>query len=208
MSAMSAMIAGTAGYQDESEALAQRFESVAFEAVHREVLPLFPDRPCRVLDIGAGSGRDAAALAGRGHRVVAVEPTAGLREEGRRRHGAQPIEWVDDHLPALAQVRAGGTRFDLILCIAVWMHLDGAERPQAMAAVSALLAPGGLLVLTLRHGPVPAGRRMFQVDADETVALAAANGLALRHRGARASLFHDSVRWSVLAFSPQPAGAI
>ena len=90
MSAMSAMIAGTAGYKT-SPRCSRSAPSVAFEAVHREVLPLFPDRPCRVTDIGAGSGRDAAALAGRGHRVVAVEPTAGLREEGRRRHGAQPI---------------------------------------------------------------------------------------------------------------------
>jgi protein-L-isoaspartate O-methyltransferase len=32
-----------------------------------------------VLDIGSGTGRDAAGLAAMGHSVVAVEPTAELR---------------------------------------------------------------------------------------------------------------------------------
>jgi len=197
-------IPGTTGYDAQAETLAQRFESVSFEAVHREVLHLFPSRPCRVLDIGAGSGRDAAALAQRGHQVLAVEPTAGLREQGMRLHGGLPIEWLDDHLPALARVHAAGPearQFDLILCIAVWMHLDEAERAPAMRAVAELLAPGGLLVLTLRHGPVPPERRMFEVGAEETIALAQHCGLLLRHRGARASLFQDGVNWSVLAFA-------
>ncbi|REN11303.1 class I SAM-dependent methyltransferase, partial [Mycobacterium tuberculosis] len=75
----------------------------------------FPDVPARVLDIGAGSGRDAAALAALGHRVVAVEPTPELRAEGMRRHAALPIEWIDDHLPGLHRVQALGVRHDLIL---------------------------------------------------------------------------------------------
>ncbi|MFD6880629.1 MULTISPECIES: class I SAM-dependent methyltransferase [unclassified Streptomyces] len=101
-----------------------------FAEVHREVLHLFPSQPCSVLDIGAGSGRDAAALAARGHRVVAAEPTAEPRSLGRRLHSDQKIEWVDDALPRLTTLTARGGRFDLILLTAVWMHLDdNAPRP-------------------------------------------------------------------------------
>ncbi|MEV6117767.1 class I SAM-dependent methyltransferase [Streptomyces sp. NPDC052109] len=58
-------MAGTAGYGAAAEDLADQYESVTFAEVHREVLHLFPVRPSVVLDIGAGSGRDAAVLAAR-----------------------------------------------------------------------------------------------------------------------------------------------
>ncbi|MFE2409972.1 SAM-dependent methyltransferase, partial [Kitasatospora sp. NPDC059408] len=58
---------GTAGYGAEAQALALQYESVTFAEVHREMLHLFPAPPAAVLDVGAGTGRDAAALAALGH---------------------------------------------------------------------------------------------------------------------------------------------
>ncbi|MGW5466110.1 class I SAM-dependent methyltransferase [Streptomyces sp. NPDC003996] len=123
---------------DPQGALAEQYESVTFAEVHREVLYLFPTRPGTVLDVGAGSGRDAAAPAAQGHRVVAAEPTAELRSLGRRRHADQRIEWTDDALPELPGLVAAGTRFDLILLTAVWMHLDERQRTLAMARLAGL----------------------------------------------------------------------
>jgi hypothetical protein len=57
------------------------------------------------------------------------------------------------------------------------MHLDFYERQAAMPAVAARLSPGGLLHISLRHGPIPPGRRMFAVTTDETAALAERCGL-------------------------------
>ena len=71
---------GNEGYTEEAAALTRQYESVRFVDVHGPVLHLFPTVPSDVLDIGAGTGRDAAALAGMGHRVVAAEPTAALRD--------------------------------------------------------------------------------------------------------------------------------
>ncbi len=76
------------------------------------------------MDIGAGTGRDAAALARRNFQVHAVEPTAKLRAHGQRLHMDSNIVWTDDSLPDLEQVHAGGERFDLILMTAVLMHLN------------------------------------------------------------------------------------
>ncbi|MEV4395316.1 hypothetical protein [Nonomuraea sp. NPDC049607] len=92
----------TSGYAEAAERLAEQYESVTFAEVHREMLHLFPARPSSVLDIGAGSGRDAAALAALGHQVVAAEPTAELRARGKALHAGQDLEWVDDALPDLA----------------------------------------------------------------------------------------------------------
>lgn len=202
-------VAGTAGYADEAHAsvLAQQYENIRFDELHRDVLPLFPPPPADVLDIGAGSGRDAAELVRRGYRVMAAEPARALRLEGQRLHTDVPIEWIDDALPQLAKLRALGRHFDLILLTAVWMHLDAQERAQGMPAVASLLAPGGTVVMSLRHGPVPAGRRMFEVSAEETLALARAAGLAERYRGARADVQQRSdVSWRIVAMT-KPAQA-
>ncbi len=191
----------TDGYASDAKTLAAQYESIRFEDTHRDVMHLFPAPPARVLDIGAGSGRDAAALARCGYRVSAAEPTAALRAEGQRLHAGAAIDWTDDGLPDLPVLTARGTRFDLILLTAVWMHLDAAERAAAMPRLAALLAPGGRIVMTLRHGPVPPGRRMFEVGADETIRLAAGSGLRILHRGRRAdTLGRADIGWTVLAF--------
>jgi hypothetical protein len=90
---------------------------------------------------------------------------------------------VDDHLPSLQRVRALGQRFDLVLLTAVWMHLDAHERAAGMSALASLVSDGGQVVMSLRHGPVPDQRRMFDVSAGETIALAAVHGLACHHQG-------------------------
>src|SRR3954453_11536769 len=42
--------------------LVPRYEGLRFEDVQREVIHLFPAPPAQVLDVGAGTGRDAEAL--------------------------------------------------------------------------------------------------------------------------------------------------
>ncbi len=95
-----------------------------------------------MLDIGAGGGRNAAALAAQGHRVVAAEPARELRELGERLHVGQDIEWVEDALSDLAILRRRERRFDLILMAAVWMHLDAEQRSAAMPHLVGLLDAG------------------------------------------------------------------
>ncbi len=169
--------ASTQGYAEQSAQLTIDYENLSFADVHRTTRHLFPKAPSRILDIGAGTGRDAAALAEAGHHVLAVEPTAELRQHGQRIHPSKNIAWLDDGLPELQYVLARGEAFDLILLTAVWMHIDAAERSIAMPNLTRLLAVGGQIVLTLRHGPVPAGRRMFEVGQEETAALAQQHGL-------------------------------
>ena len=62
------------------------------------------------------------------------------------------LAWSDDALPGLDGLRARGERYDLIMLTAVWMHLDEDERVAGMASLAGLLAPGGQILMTLRHG--------------------------------------------------------
>jgi SAM-dependent methyltransferase len=190
-----------AGYAWQAPDLLRRYESITFAEAHRVILHLIPREPRDVVDIGAGTGRDAAALAEMGHRVVAVEPTAEMRRGGMALHPSPRIEWLDDSLPELALLTARRETYDLVMLTAVWMHLDKEQRRRAMTKVSSLVRKGGMMSLTLRHGPVPAGRRMFEVSAAETVGLAAARGLGVALQlEAQPSLRQVGVTWTRLVF--------
>lgn len=191
----------TAGYAEEADKLAEQYESLTFEKAHRRWLDLMPKAPSRIMDIGAGTGRDAAGLARLGHQVVAVEPVAEMRAHGMRLHADVAIEWIDDVLPHLHNVFALRRRFDLVIMNAVWMHLDERERRIAIGSLADLMAPDAVLLTSLRHGPVPEGRRMFEITGGETRDLAWRHGLACIHEGtADDMLRRGSVTWTYLAF--------
>ncbi|WP_157386312.1 class I SAM-dependent methyltransferase [Rhizobium leguminosarum] len=144
------------------------YESISFDEVHRNILDLLPEPPAAVLDIGAGSGRDAAALCVRGYVVTAVEPAKMLREEAARLHRELPIEWIEDSLPLLR--RMGNRQFDLILISAVWMHLTKSTRRSAVHRLGRLLKPGGRVVVTFREGPADPIRAFSPVRLGEVLA--------------------------------------
>ena len=173
---MSAACPGTQGY-DEGTALG--YERLRFEDVHPRLAGLLPGAPVDVLDVGSGSGRDAAHLAGLGHRVVAVEPHGPYRRLAAALHPHPGIRWVDDALPDLARVSATGRRFSLVMLSAVWMHLSPSQRGRAMPRLAGLLRPDGVLYVLTRHGPTPPGRLMYPVDPAETAEMAGRCGLSL-----------------------------
>lgn len=196
--------ASTDGYASEAPIMLKRYESASSERVHGEMLQWFPKAPAYVLDIGAGTGRDAAYFAAQGHRVLAVEPVAEMRDGAQRLHPDPEIEWLDDRLPDLSKVAARDEHFDMIMLSAVWMHLDADERASGMTRIVSLLKPGGRLFMSLRHGLVPEGRRMFEVTGAETEALATEQGLKLLHQARVPSIgaanIANGVEWTVLAF--------
>jgi 2-polyprenyl-3-methyl-5-hydroxy-6-metoxy-1,4-benzoquinol methylase len=84
---------------------------------------LLPAAPALILDVGAGTGRDAAWLAQLGHDVVAVEPSAAMRAEGERLHPESRLRWLADSLPALSLTQRLGLAYDVILLSGVWQHV-------------------------------------------------------------------------------------
>jgi 2-polyprenyl-3-methyl-5-hydroxy-6-metoxy-1,4-benzoquinol methylase len=94
----------------------------------------------------------------------------------------------------LTAVRARKKEFDLVILMAVWMHLSEAQRELAMPNVSALVRNGGIVIMSLWHGLIPPGRRMFEISADETITLAQRSNLfCTLNREADASLRQSRV---------------
>ncbi len=179
------------------------YDGLSPESIYEHVIDLFPTRNAKVADIGAGTGRDAAWFAGKGHYVLAVEPVRELREAGRALHTAGNIEWIDDRLPHLSVVPASAS-FDLVILCAVWQHLTDEDRTVAISRLATLIAPEGILIVSLRHGPGGVGRRVFPVSPDMMVEEARTCDLHLiRRREAKSVQLNNQVMgvsWTWLAF--------
>lgn len=167
-------------YHHNALTLSHQYNSVSFESVHHSWKPYWPLAGDKVLDVGAGSGRDARWMQQQGCEVIAIEPSNALRELGAEYTGVE-VTWINDALPALSRTENLGMRFDLILVSAVWMHLPSSYRERAFRKLSNLLAPNGRLIISLRHGEFDDQRQGYPVSVEELEQLAKNSALQVRH---------------------------
>jgi SAM-dependent methyltransferase len=182
----------------------ERSEAVSSENLFGPFLDMFPPPPARIVDIGAGTGRDAAWLSRRGYEVTAVEPVAELRDVGIRLHATDGIAWCDGTLPVLVLAPAAERGFDVTLLSAVWQHLDDRDRALSMPNIADLTADGGLVLISLRQGPSAPSPTLHAASVQATLDLASANGLRME-REARIESMQAADRaagiyWTWLAF--------
>jgi protein-L-isoaspartate O-methyltransferase len=159
-------------YSKNAEKFAEKYEKLQPEAVNQNWRHFIPAVKSSILDVGAGSGRDAAWFAEQGHEVVAVEPADALRQKAQELHPLPAMRWINDSLPDLKKVYTLQLKFDLILLSAVWKHISLWQREKSMVTLAGLLNPGGRLVITLRHGPTIDERKTYPVDSGELHRLA------------------------------------
>jgi SAM-dependent methyltransferase len=175
-----ANVAHSTGWYDVHAAdLAGRYEAIDPARLHGWLSGLLPRTPGTVLDLGAGPGRDAAWFSSQGYNVIAVEPSIGMRSEGERLHGDPRIRWVADQLPELSILGSLAISFDVVMLTAVWQHVPPSQRDRAFRKLAELLRSGGLLAISLRSGPSPAGSEMHPVSLEEIERLARNHGFAV-----------------------------
>lgn len=99
--------------------------------------------PRCILDVGTGTGEMALLLAGLGHRVVAVDVSAGMLERAREkaRRSNLPVEFRFGDAEALP---FDPGQFDTVLCRHLLWQLADPEK--ALRGWVRVLRPGGLLL--------------------------------------------------------------
>jgi 2-polyprenyl-3-methyl-5-hydroxy-6-metoxy-1,4-benzoquinol methylase len=173
-------------YNNNAEQLAEMYLSKTFEEVHvswlEYLMPVLNKPNARILDLGAGAGRDSKYLAAQGAvnniSVTAIEPALMLAEWGKKQTQGLNVNWLQDSLPDLQHVTQQEISFDLILLSAVWMHIPDSQRERSVRKLANLLKPGGKLVISLRHGPSGDERKMFDVCSDQLSTLGKKFGLS------------------------------
>ena len=191
-------------YAAAARELIDRFNAVSSPDLFKPMIDLLPLARARVVDIGAGPGRDAAWLASMGHTVLAVEPVKEFRDAGMAAHSLSKIEWIDDRLPELIETKRRG-QFELVVLCAVWQHLDDRQRLVAMRSLAELTTHGGLVIMSLRHGPAAPERTVYRIVPDETVGVALRERFTLLRRVEAESVQpanrRNGVHWTWLAFA-------
>lgn len=159
-------------------------------------------RGARVLDVGSGMGRVAAALARRGHDVVAVEPDAALVAQSRVTYPDLAV--VESDVLALdahdLAARGRPHEFDLVVCVGnVLVFLGAGTERRVLAHLASMLAPGGRVLAGFHLRDAPAGARHY--PPDELVADAAAAGLRVDLRAGSYELHPANDEYAVWLLS-------
>ena len=142
----------------------------ARSAAELEELQLPPAAAALAVDLGAGLGLHAVALANRGFSVTAIDSSELLLDELRSRCAALPIVAINADLVDFQDFVKRQPA--VIVCMGDTLtHLPSvAEVEKLLAAVAGSLAPGGVFAATFRDyatKPLEANQRFILVRADE-----------------------------------------
>jgi len=140
----------------------------------------------RVLDAGCGHGRDMCWLEASGRPVTGMDLSWGMLQQARL---------VSVHLQQM-DMRNLGYRdgsFAGIWCCASLVHLDRDQAPAALGELHRVLAPGGVLFLSVQPGegvkweecPYASGSRWYtRYSQEEMAALLTRSRFTIEHTGA------------------------
>ncbi|WP_455914435.1 methyltransferase domain-containing protein [Pseudomonas syringae] len=119
--------------------------AIRLAVLQADLTESLPDRPLRVLDIGAGLGHMSLWLAERGHDVTLAEPAAPMLEGARQRFAdaGQRATFIQAPWQALPDILT--ERYDLVICHAVLEWLD--EPFTILPVLHQLTEPDGWLSL-------------------------------------------------------------
>jgi len=192
------------GYAEDASYLIQSFEAISSTDILSHVLDFIPSPPCRVIEIGAGTGRDAAWLAEQGFDVVAVEPVCEFRQAGKLLHPSPQIKWFNDSLPSISRIIESCEQYELALLIAVWQHIPKENKLTSLRNLHSILSKSGRLILSVRDGPGALKRKCYPTSAEETISLAQQCGFKLIANNSAHSVQKSNqasqVTWTWLVF--------
>jgi SAM-dependent methyltransferase len=97
------------------------------------------ERPCDVLDLGAGTGKLTRSLVELGHRVTAVEPLEPMLAQLRA-----AVPGVDAFVGSAEVIPLPDASIDVVTCAQAFHWFD---HPLALPEIARVLRPGGRLAL-------------------------------------------------------------
>lgn len=130
------------GIYDAVIALTMRERTFRGRLLDRLLADTSPNGELKVVDVGAGTGTLAIALAGRGAEVTAVEPDVTVLARARGKAGAHRVHWREgraDRLPV------DDATVDRVVCSLVLHHLSDDTKLRALCEARRVLRPGGRL---------------------------------------------------------------
>jgi SAM-dependent methyltransferase len=203
-------------YNCNAAEVARRYESADAALIHANLLDAF-SQDGELLEMGVGSGRDAAFLLARGYRISATDASPEMIAEATRLHpelgGRLILHTFPDPLPFPDHA------FDGAYAIALLMHLPKESILPSLLEIARVLRPGGRLLFSvpnLRTGPalnaLETDPRLFtKLEPTEWEEVATRAGFKLTKRSLdQDGLTRSGFSWHTFLFTretpPSPPG--
>lgn len=158
-------------YDEAAKSTAANYEAVDAQPIVTPVLDFLPEGG-RLLDLGCGSGRDAAFFLKQGYDVTGLDGSEAMLREASSYHPELLGRLVHHELPWPFPFDAGS--FDIVLSFAVIMHLEEAHLSRLFSEIARVLRPGGVAAYSVNtarpgldeHGDDSNGRHFTCLDAE------------------------------------------
>ena len=196
----------TLGYYEEAAgSLADRYERADVKQLHQELLAALEGHS-PLLELGCGSGREAAFLTSKGFEVVATDGSPSMLEEAKRLHPelarTARVMQVPSHFPFQSGTFAG------VYAVAVLMHLDVDDITLVLEEIWRVLCGEGRLLLSIPlsgrniglDGRDDKGRRFTKLPEEEWRELFHNTGFNFLKRSESADgLGRQDIQWLTFA---------
>ena len=193
-----------------------RYESADMSHLDHLLLRHLPERGGRVLEVGCGSGREAAFLQGSGYDVYGVDASKAMVEEALRRHPELAGRLYCEAVPLPDGFPLMRESFDAVIAIALLMHVPDSELFETILQWKRMLRPSGMAFISVslaRPGVDTDGRdpdrRLFRErPVEELQLLFERLGFRLASRYQTPDSFKRQMLWHTLVFQLDDQGAV
>jgi len=138
-------------YSATADERSAAYESVDVSGMHELMLRYF-DPGARLLEIGCGSGRDAAFLVAQGRDVTATDASTAMLDAAGRCHPELSGRLINAPLPLPSGHELLQSTFDGIYSVAVLMHVPDEDLFEFAFQIKSMLRAGGALLLSFSTG--------------------------------------------------------
>jgi len=188
-------------YHQNALDLTERYETADVAAMHAHLLEAFT-RSSKLLEIGCGSGRDAAFMVSNGYDVTAVDGSQAMIDAAQELHpelsDSLHVVLLPDGLEEFTET------YDGIYSVATLMHLDNEQIESSIQHISNLLKTGGTLFFSVsiarddvdEKGYDAKGRYFNSMSKDAWMAICESHGFkCITTKQSGDGLGRDGITW-------------
>ncbi len=188
-------------YNVNATILVDRYDNADMSLLHQLLLKYIPQKST-LLDIGFGSGRDLDFLHSQGYDVWGLDPSVEFIEHIKHRFPNLQKQFFKAGVPFDKKTIGLNKKFDAVISIAVWMHLERAQYADAVTSIISVAKNNSTIFISYSEGSRVDDERYFEeVDLNYLTELFKERGFALVETVKNSdSLDRDSLTWITVIF--------
>ena len=188
-------------YNNKSKILIERYDNANMSSLHQLLLKYIPQNSS-VLDIGFGSGRDLDFLQSYGYDIWGIDPSNKFVANAKNRSPTKKDQFFEASVPFDKKEFGLDKKFDAVITIAMWMHLQHKQYKNAVESIVSVLNNSSTVIISYSEGSRVGDERYFEdVDLEYMTQLFKDKGFSLIETVTNGdSLDRDSLTWITVIY--------